>query len=245
MPDGNSRRVLLKLSGEALGGPSGSCLDHAALTMVSDQIVRAASSVQIAIVVGAGNILRGSDWADLNVHRTDSDAIGMVATHVNALALAACIRSDGQDCIVMGPHSSVPQVEVFDSHLARNHLACQKVILLAGGTGNPFFTTDTCAALRAAELDADELLKGTKHDGIFDCDPANNSNAKKFDHITFDEVLSRGLAAMDSTAFTLCREQGIPLRIFDMNLPGAIFAAVTGDGVGSSITSSVEGKVDL
>ncbi|HIC24151.1 MAG TPA: uridine monophosphate kinase [Planctomycetes bacterium] len=237
MAESKPRRVLLKLSGELLGGASGSCLDLDALTMVCQQILRASSTVQIAIVVGAGNILRGSDWAKQRVHPTDADAIGMVATHVNALALCAHLRSGGQNCVVMGPHSSVPQVQLFESGCARAHLARHEIVLLAGGTGNPFFTTDSCAALRAAELDVDELLKGTKHDGIFDSDPAKSPDANKFDHITFDEVLSRGLAAMDSTAFTLCREQNIPLTIFDMKRPDSIFDAIMGNPVGSRISS--------
>ncbi len=237
MAESKPRRVLLKLSGESLGDPSGSCLDLEALAMVCQQILRASSTVQIAIVVGAGNILRGSDWDQQRAHPTDADAIGMVATHVNALALCAHLRSAGNNCVVMGPHSSVPQVQIFESGRAREHLARHDIVVLAGGTGNPFFTTDSCAALRAAELDVDELLKGTKHDGIFDSDPAKSPDAKKFDHITFDEVLSRGLAAMDSTAFTLCRERNIPLRIFDMNQPGSIFDAIMGNPVGSRISS--------
>lgn len=238
MSDTVPRRILLKLSGESLGGAAGSGLDPEALGSVAEQIARAASTIQIAVVVGAGNICRGSSMADMAIHRTEADAIGMVATHVNALALAGFIRAQGIDCTVMGPNSSVPQVERFDAAQARRELALSRVILLAGGTGNPFFTTDTCAALRAAELDATELLKGTKHDGIFDSDPACNPDAQKFDQITYDEVLDRGLAAMDATAFTLCREQQIPIRIFDMSKPKAIYDAITGEVVGSLILSS-------
>lgn len=237
MSDNEPRRVLLKLSGEALRGDSGSVLDPEMLRLIADQVARAARHVQIALVVGAGNICRGGSWADLAVHRTDADAIGMVATHVNALALGAHLRTHGQSCVIMGPHSSVPQVQHFDSSAARAQLAQNHVVLLAGGTGNPYFTTDTCAALRAAELDVQELLKGTKHDGIYDTDPAINPDANKLDLITFDEVLNRGLAAMDSTAFTLCREQRIPLRIFDMNRPDAIYEALTGKPVGSRISN--------
>ncbi len=235
MADQKTRRVLLKLSGEALGGDSGSGLDPAALSHVCDQVFRAASKVEIAIVVGAGNICRGSSWADQGVHQADADAIGMVATHVNALSLAVSLKALGQKCLVMGPHSSVPQVQPFDSGAARAALARREVVLLAGGTGNPFFTTDSCAALRAAELSVDELLKGTKHDGIFDSDPALHPEARKFEEISFDEVLKRGLAAMDSTAFTLCREQQTLLRIFDMNRPGSIYEALIGNPVGSRI----------
>lgn len=237
MVDSVPRRILLKLSGESLGGKSGSGLAPEALSFVVKQVARAAQSVQIALVVGAGNICRGSSFSGMEIHRTEADAIGMVSTHVNALALAAFLRAQGANCIVMGPHSSVSQVERFDAARARAALSGNQIVILAGGTGNPFFTTDTCAALRASELDAHELLKGTKHDGIFDSDPAQNPTAKKFEQITFDEVIQRGLAAMDQTAFTMCRENKIPLRIFDMNRPDAIFEALTGNAVGSLISS--------
>ena len=231
-----ARRVLLKLSGEALGGKSGTGLDHLALTAISSQIARASGSVELAIVVGAGNICRGADWATERFHRTDADAIGMAATHVNALALGAHLGFAGLKTMVMGAGSPVPQVRPFHSSIAREALAAGTTLLLSGGTGNPFFTTDTCAALRAAELDCTELLKGTKHDGIYDRDPAEYPDARRLDCTTFDHVLEQGLEAMDATAFTLCRDQQISLRIFDMTRENAIHEALIGEPVGSLIS---------
>ena len=231
-----ARRVLLKLSGEALGGESGTGLDHLALTAISSQIARASGSVELAIVVGAGNICRGADWATEGFHRTDADAIGMAATHVNALALSAHLGFAGLKTMVMGAGSPVPQVRPFHSSIAREALAAGTTLLLSGGTGNPYFTTDTCAALRAAELDCTELLKGTKHDGIYDRDPVEYPDARRLDSTTFDHVLEQGLEAMDATAFTLCRDQQISLRIFDMTRENAIHEALIGEPVGSLIS---------
>lgn len=230
------RRVLLKLSGEALGGPSGTGLDHLALTAISSQIAKASGSVELAIVVGAGNICRGADWDSDSFHRTDADAIGMAATHVNALALSAHLGFAGLNTMVMGAGSPVPQVRPFDSGLAREALAAGTTVVLSGGTGNPFFTTDTCAALRAAELNCTELLKGTKHDGIYDRDPAEHPDARRLDSTTFDHVLEQGLEAMDASAFALCRDQQISLRIFDMTRENAIHEALRGEPVGSLIS---------
>ena len=237
MGKGTTRRVLLKLSGEALGGPAGIGLDFEALGAVSEQIARAAHEIQIAIVVGAGNLCRGADWSSDKVHRADADAIGMAATHVNALALRAHLQIHDCPSEVMGAGSPVPQVQPFDSTKARQMLSSGTTMVFSGGTGNPFFTTDPCAALRAAELDCVELLKGTKHDGIYDQDPALHPDAKKLEITTFDHVLDAGLKAMDASAFTLCRDQQISLRIFDMTREHAIFEAITGDPVGSLIES--------
>ncbi len=235
MTAAHNRRVLLKLSGEALGGASRVGLDADAISDVSRQIVEASTSIEIAIVVGAGNICRGANWTNSSIHRSDADAIGMAATHVNALSLALSIEAAGATAAVFGAGSPVPQVKHFDSRECRQRLASGQVIVLSGGTGNPFFTTDTCAALRAAELDCQELLKGTKHDGIYDRDPAVHEDAVRLPETTFDHVLEQGLEAMDSAAFSLCRDQKISLRIFDMTRDNAILEALTGVAVGSII----------
>ncbi|MDE0960757.1 MAG: UMP kinase [Planctomycetota bacterium] len=238
MDHGATRRVLLKLSGEALGGAAGVGLDFQALRTVSEQISRAASlNTEIAIVVGAGNLCRGADWSSEKLHRSDADAIGMTATHVNALALRAHLQMQDCPAVVLGAGSPVPQIQRFHSGEARQLLSLGTTVVLSGGTGNPYFTTDTCAALRAAELDCGELLKGTKHDGIYDQDPARYPEANKLETTTFDHVLEAGLKAMDTSAFTLCRDQRISLRIFDMTRENAIYEAITGVAVGSLIES--------
>ena len=231
------RRVLLKVSGEALGGDTGSGLCADSLARLTQQVTRASSHVQIAIVVGAGNICRGEDWNDTDLPQPLADAMGMAATHVNALAIHARLLLDGVKSIVMGAGSPVPQVMHFDSMKGREFLEQGTVLVLSGGTGNPFFTTDTCSVLRAAELGCTEVLKATKVDGVYDRDPVKFEDAVKFDQLTFEEALQKKIRVMDSTAFTMCNEQDLNLRVFDMNPAGAVEKALMGDSIGTLVHS--------
>ncbi|MFA5623491.1 MAG: UMP kinase [Bradymonadales bacterium] len=203
-------RVLLKFSGEVLGGKTGLGLDAEALAHFANLIKKIhQSGHELAIVTGGGNIMRGkfaSTW-----DRSYADQMGMMATVINSMALAEALRIAGVDALAM---SAVPSMASdYCISKARNYLAAGTVVLVAGGTSNPYFTTDSAAALRALELKADLLLKATKVDGIYDSDPHKNPNAKRFSRISFDEVLEQKLAVMDLTAMTLCRENGLSLRV--------------------------------
>ena len=232
-----TRRVLLKVSGEALGGESGTGLCADSLARLAKQVSRASSDVQIAIVVGAGNICRGQDWQDTTLPQPLADSIGMAATHVNALAIHARLTIEGTRSVVMGAGAPVPQVLPFESMRGRGLLEQGTVLVLSGGTGNPFFTTDTCATLRAAELGCSEVLKATRVDGVYDKDPEKHDDAVKYDSLTFDEALVLKLRVMDSTAFTMCNEQGLNLRVFDMSPAGAVEKALLGQPLGTLVHS--------
>lgn len=233
-PSRQARRVLLKISGESLGGEGKRGLDSASFQRVAEEI-QSAPGVEVAVVVGAGNIARGENLDFPGLHRSESDEIGMVATHVNSLTLAGAIRGTGRPVSV---HSSLPasaSISAFCAASVRNLLASGEVAILSGGTGNPFFTTDSCAALRALELDCDILLKGTRVDVLYSSDPEVNPSATRIDRATFTEVLKEGLAVMDATAFTLCSTNGLPVTIFDMTEPGNIGKALQGFDTGSQI----------
>ncbi|OUU24850.1 MAG: hypothetical protein CBC13_02880 [Planctomycetia bacterium TMED53] len=232
-----ARRVLLKVSGEALGGSAGIGICQNSLARITQQVARASSHVEIAIVVGAGNICRGQDWSATDLPQPLADSIGMAATHVNGLSIHAHLRLLGVQSVVMGAGSPVPQVAAFDSLIGRNELENGKVVILTGGTGNPFFTTDTCSALRAAELDCSEILKATKVDGVYENDPVENPNAKLFDQLTFEEALRLKIRVMDSTAFTMCNEQDIAVRVFNIAAEAAIEKALLGEPVGTLVFS--------
>ena len=232
-----TRRVLLKVSGEALGGESGSGLCAISLVRLAEQVSRASSHVQIAIVVGAGNICRGQDWQRTSLPQPVADAIGMAATHVNALAIHARLMIAGVASVVMGAGTPVPQVRPFESMHGRKLLEGGTVVILSGGTGNPFFTTDTCATLRAAELGCTEVLKATRVDGVYDKDPEKHADAVKYDTLTFAEALNLKLRVMDSTAFTMCNDHGMDLRVFDMTPSGAVEKALLGEPLGTLVQS--------
>jgi uridylate kinase len=227
----------LKVSGEALGGESGSGLCADSLARLTEQVSRASSLVQIAIVVGAGNICRGQDWQGTSLPQPMADAMGMAATHVNALALHSRLLIEGTDSVVMGAGSPVPQIRPFESMQGRSLLEQGTVLILSGGTGNPFFTTDTCASLRAAELGCSEVLKATKVNGVYDRDPVQFADAVRYETLSFDEALRLKLRVMDSTAFTMCNEQGLDLRVFDMTPAGAVEKALLGEPVGTLVSS--------
>ncbi|MBF0178691.1 MAG: UMP kinase [Magnetococcales bacterium] len=230
------RRILLKLSGEALMGSGGENLDPRFLKRLAREILDAcAQGAQPAIVVGGGNIYRGATGAALGMERSSADQMGMLATVINSLALQAAIEAEGGVARVMSA-IAMPQVaEPFVQKEAVRHLEQGRVVIFAAGTGNPYFTTDTAASLRAAEIHADLLLKGTKVDGVYDSDPARNPNASKFDRLTYDEVLFKGLRVMDLTAITLCRDNRIPLCVFSILEPGNLAAILAGEARGTTI----------
>lgn len=229
-------RVLLKLSGEALAGDQGYGIDPKVVDRLSEEIAEIVrDGVQLAVVVGGGNIFRGLAGSAEGMDRAQADYIGMLATVMNALALQDAFERHG---VYSRVQSAINMQEVSEPYIRRRairHLQKGRVVILAAGTGNPYFTTDTTAALRACELDVDCLMKATKVDGVYDCDPAKNADAKRFDHISYMEVLQRGLNVMDATATSLCMDNEVPMIVFDLTKPGNIQAALRGQDVGTTI----------
>ena len=229
-------RVLLKLSGEALAGDVGYGIDPKVIDDLAEEIgeiVRA--GVQLAIVVGGGNIFRGVSGATEGMDRAQADYIGMLATVMNALALQDSFERHG---IISRVQSAINMQEVSEPYIRRRalrHMEKGRVVILAAGTGNPYFTTDTTAALRACELGVDVLLKATKVDGVYDSDPKTNPDAKRYERISYMEVLSKGLNVMDSTATSLCMDNNIPMIVFDLTVKGNISRALKGENVGTTV----------
>jgi len=231
-----AKRILIKLSGEALGGASGSGLDRSELLRFCDEITEAVrDGVQIAVVVGGGNILRGSQFAREGADRISGDHMGMLATVINALAIQDALRSRNIPVMVYGAVEIFGVCEGFTRDRAMEALSLGKVVIFGGGTGNPLFTTDSAAALRAVEIGADLLAKATKVDGVYDKDPKEHSDAKRFDRITYEEVLSRQLKVMDMTATALCMENGLPIEVFDFTRKGHLKRLLSGDNVGTLV----------
>ncbi len=229
-------RVLLKLSGEALMGRYEYGIDPEFLDRLAADIREINQlGVELAIVIGGGNIFRGARLADGGMDRITGDHIGMLATVINALSLQDALEQLGVFCRVMSALEIKAVCEDYIRRRAVRHLQKGRVVIFAAGSGNPFFTTDTAASLRAIEIGADALLKATKVDGIYDKDPVGNADAVKFDRITYDEVISRNLAVMDTTATVMCRDNDMPLRVFNMNTEGDLVRAVTGTDVGSVV----------
>ena len=232
-------RVLLKLSGEALGGKEGSGIDVPTVRAFAADIAEVARmGAEIAIVCGGGNILRGAEFSQLGAERANSDYMGMLATVINALALCDAIEQAGVPARVHTALEIQSVAEPFVRKRAINQLKKGHVVLLAAGTGNPYFSTDTAAALRANELGCEVLLKATKVDGVYDSDPMENADAKKLDHLTYMDVLSQGLRVMDGTAITLCMENKLPILVFDLFGEGNLERAVRGEELGSLIGGS-------
>ena len=231
------KRVLLKLSGESLGGPAGKGIDENWLAAYAEEVAQAVKNgLQVAIVIGGGNIFRGLQGVGKGFDRVNGDKMGMLATVINSLGLAMAIRSAGVEAEVF---TATPMMPVARYYMRDDAVAVMErggVALIAGGTGNPYFTTDSGAALRALEIGADALLKGTRVDGVYTADPEKDPTATKFDTITFDEVLARRLKVMDQTAFTLCRENHLPLMVFDMDTPGNLEKVVRGENIGTVVT---------
>ena len=230
------KRVLLKLSGESLGGPQGRGLDTDSLRKFSKEIADAAKAgLQVAVVNGGGNIFRGLQGLDKGFDRVEGDRMGMLATIINALALSQFIKDEGVAAEVFSATPMEPLVRYYNRDNAVRVLENGGVALIAGGTGNPFFTTDSGAALRALEIGADALLKGTRVDGVYTADPEKDPSAVRYDTLTFDEALSRHLKVMDQTAFALCSEGNMPVIVCDIGQAGNLTQLVRGGKVGTLV----------
>ena len=230
------KRVLLKLSGESLGGPSGKGLDESRIAAYADQIVKAVKSGhQVAIVNGGGNIFRGLQGSGKGFDRVDGDKMGMLATVINSMALAQFIRARGVPAEVFTATPMEPIARYYVRDAAAKVLEDGGVALIAGGTGNPFFTTDSGAALRALELGADALLKGTRVDGVYTADPEKDPSAVKYDELTFDKALADHLKVMDATAFALCEQGNVPIVVFNIDSEGALQSLLEGKKVGTIV----------
>ncbi len=232
------RRVLLKLSGEALMGGLDYGIEPSVIQRIAAEIATAAKQeLEIAIVVGGGNIFRGAGLARAGMDRVTGDYMGMLATVMNALAMQDALESLDVYARVMSALQIHQVSEDYIRRRAVRHLEKGRVVILAAGTGNPFFTTDTAASLRAIEIGADVLLKATKVDGVYDADPVNNPDAKRFKTVSFDQVLADKLSVMDATAIVMCRDNALPLRIFDLTEPNALVRAMSGEDVGTLVTA--------
>ena len=229
-------RILLKLSGESLAGNEGCGPDENILGAYASQIVEVVrENCEVAVVTGGGNIFRGLPGTESGYDRVKGDQMGMLATVINSLALESAIRLAGGKAVVFTSIRMEPVGELYNRDKVLEELNRGTVCILAGGTGNPFFTTDTAAALRAVELGANVLLKGTRVDGVYTADPEKDPSAEKFESISFGEVILRRLKVMDSTAFTLCRDNKMPVVVFNMNTPGNLMKLVTGIRTGTLI----------
>ncbi len=233
----NYKRILLKLSGESAGGDDGIGLDAGILTTYTKQIKKVvAAGCQVAIVIGGGNIFRGLGGADEGYDRLKGDQMGMLATVINSLALESFLLREGCKAKVFTSIRMEPVGELYNRDKVSESLKSGIVCILAGGTGNPFFTTDTASALRAVELGCDVLLKGTRVEGVYSTDPEKDPTAIKFDKLTFKEALEKKLRVMDLTAFAMCSENNMPVVVFNMNNEGNLEAVVSGKKCGTLIT---------
>ncbi len=229
-------RILLKLSGEALLGGSQYGIDPSVLSRLATEVKEVSDlGVQIAIVIGGGNIFRGAGLAASGMDRVTGDHMGMLATVINSLALQDALERIGQEVRVMSAIAIHDVCEEYIRRRALRHLEKNRIVVLAAGTGNPFFTTDSAASLRAIEIGADIVFKATKVDGIYSADPSLHADAVKYDQLGYDEVIERKLAVMDTAAIALCREQKMPLRVFDMNIPNALLEIVNGGQIGTLV----------
>ena len=232
------KRILLKLSGEALMGNKSYGIDPETLSVYCEQIKQVAESkVQVAIVIGGGNIFRGLQGAAQGFDRVQGDYMGMLATVINSMALQAELEKQGVVTKLLSGLTIDPIAESTSGRKVVDNLNNGKVVIISGGTGNPFFTTDSASALRAVEMHADVLLKGTRVDGVYTADPEKNPDAVKYDTLTFDEAYEKQLKIMDMTAFTLCRENNLPILVFDMNTKGNLLKVVKGESIGTIVSN--------
>lgn len=230
------KRVLLKLSGESLMGAQGYGIDTVRLGEYARQIADIVSKgVEVVIVIGGGNIFRGLSGAAKGFDRVKGDQMGMLATVINSLALSSALDAIGQPAKVFTALNMYPIGDYYSNRVAIEALQRGEVAVIAGGTGNPFFTTDTGSALRGIEVEADVMLKGTRVDGIYTADPEKDPTATKFDKITYDEVYNRGLKVMDLTATALCKENHLPIVVFDMDTPGNLLKVIKGEPIGTLV----------
>jgi len=232
------KRVLLKVSGEMLAGDQGFGIQPDVIRRYAREIHEVSSlGVEVAIVIGGGNIFRGLAGASRGMDRAHADYMGMLATVINALALQDALEQRGCFTRVMSALALDQVAERYIRRRAVRHLEKGRVVIFGSGTGNPYFSTDTAAALRAAEIHADVILKATKVDGVYDRDPMKDPDAKRFDELTYLEVLNRGLRVMDATAVSLCMDNALPILVFDLNTPGNIMRAVCGHDIGTRLTA--------
>lgn len=230
-------RILLKLSGESLSGNGNHGISDSVLTEYAKQVIEVVEKgCEVAIVVGGGNIFRGLSGTKSGFDRLKGDQMGMLATVINSLAIESAISRLGTRARVFTSIRMEPVGELYNRDRVLEAMKNKSVCILSGGTGNPFFTTDTAAALRAVEIGADVLLKGTRVDGVYTADPEIDPSAVRFDKISFEEVINRRLKVMDSTAFTMCRDNNMPLVVFDMNKPGNLKGIINGEAIGTLVT---------
>lgn len=230
------KRIVLKLSGEALAGVQGFGIDSTILQRYSVEIKKVVeSNIQVALVVGGGNIFRGVEGEHSGIDRVQGDYMGMLATVINAMALQSALESIGQHTRLMSGIRMEQVCEPFIRRKAVRHLEKGRVVIFGAGIGNPYFTTDSTASLRAIEIEADVVLKGTRVDGVYTADPEKDLSATRYSSISFDEVYRQGLNVMDMTAFTLCKENDLPIIVFDMNKPGNLLRVVQGEEIGTLI----------
>jgi len=233
------KRILLKLSGESLMGDKQFGIDNTRISAYAQQIKELhQAGVEVAIVIGGGNIFRGVQAEQGGMDRTHGDYMGMLATMINSMALQAALEAAGVTTRLQSAIEMKEIAEPFVRRRAVRHLEKGRVVIFGAGTGNPFFTTDSAASLRAIEINAEVILKGTRVDGIYTADPLKDPTAIKFDQISFDEVYARGLNVMDMTAFTLCKENNLPIIVFDMDTPGNLSKLMDGANVGTLVSAS-------
>ena len=232
------KRVLLKLSGESLGGPDGQGIDEDMFEKYASEIKQLTSmGVQVAVVIGGGNIFRGLSGVKMGFDRVRGDQMGMLATVINSIGLSLSLKGLGVEAVVYSATPMEPFANYYIRDCALSILERGGVAIIAGGTGNPFFTTDSASALRAVELSADILLKGTRVDGVYDSDPEKNRDAVKYHSLTYDKALADNLKVMDMTAFALCKENKMPIGVFNMNTAGNLLRIVKGEGIGTIIST--------
>ncbi|QDV07881.1 Uridylate kinase [Planctomycetes bacterium Poly30] len=236
------QRILLKMSGEALGDPAtGHGIDPPAVQKIARQVARVVElGIEVAMVVGGGNILRGAEFSQLGGHRVNADYMGMLGTVINALAMSDALESAGLETRVMTALDIRQVAEPFVRRRAERHLSRGRVVILGAGTGNPFFTTDSAAALRASELGCSVLLKATKVDGIYSADPKKDPTATRYERLSFEEAIVKNLKVMDGTAMSMCRDHGIPVIVFDMFQEGNLERVVRGETIGTIVTTTGE-----
>ncbi|MBQ7448725.1 MAG: UMP kinase [Paludibacteraceae bacterium] len=232
------KRILLKLSGESLAGKAKQGIDTERLEKYAEQIKAICDlGVEVGIVIGGGNIFRGLSGSKKGFDRVKGDQMGMLATVINSLALCSALQQEGQDCQVLTSIRMEPVGELFQKDKALRYLKEGKVVIMAGGTGNPYFTTDTASALRAIEIEADIMFKGTRVDGVYTADPEKDPHAQKFTEITYDEVYNRNLKVMDLTATALCKENNMPIYVFDMDTEGNLEKVIKGEKIGTRVSN--------
>ena len=229
-------RILLKLSGEILAGDKGFGIDPQKASYLANEIKSIYNlGIEIGLIIGAGNIFRGIQAAGKGMDRVTGDYLGMLATIMNAISVQDALEKVNCETRTLSAINISQVAEPYIRRRAIRHLEKGRIVIVSGGTGNPFFTTDSAAALRAKELGAEIVIKGTKVDGIYDTDPVQNSNAKKFDNITFSEVLKKNLRVMDLTAITLCKENNLPINVLDINIPGNLKQLILGSKIGTQV----------